>query len=459
MANPNASAETIKTPSYAIPCLIVSLLCAVSTVFAWQWLPGITFGVGGGWFSANNADWLAKLAALSANPDFNPAAMPGVMGIANIMGLVPIGAIIMALPTAIIVRRQGPKFGTLAGMVLSIVGSVLCAAFAASNWNLFLVGRFVLGLGLSTTIVSGPTCVSTWFPDATRGRAMAVWSCWAPIGIFTINAIGTQLWGATGGSMTNLLWLFVVILVVVALLFAFVYRTPREDERSQVSPELKPFKDIIQYFKSRQLWALILMFAIFNYMNYAFSQYLKTWMARPLELGGMGWGVENPFTHAYDLSAGYSILAGLIVACGVLAPLGGFFLDKTSRANKYLCVVAGITGLTVCSVFAFSNNPAAFIAYVLFFCIGNMFLNGCCRPMIPSFVFKGGATAVAFGLSFLTLGQYLGQIPTSYVFQLGTDLGWSYSQVALYCLVPVGVVGVILSFLIKPAKVPGGGAP
>ena len=48
MSNPNAVAAAdapMKTPGYAWPCLIVSLLCAVSIVFAWQWLPGVTFPV------------------------------------------------------------------------------------------------------------------------------------------------------------------------------------------------------------------------------------------------------------------------------------------------------------------------------------------------------------------------------------------------------------------------------
>ena len=46
MANPHANADgtvNMKTPGYAWPCLVVSLLCAISIVFAWMWLPGVTF--------------------------------------------------------------------------------------------------------------------------------------------------------------------------------------------------------------------------------------------------------------------------------------------------------------------------------------------------------------------------------------------------------------------------------
>ena len=70
-----------------------------------------------------------------------------------------------------------------------------------------------------------------------------------------------------------------------AVIFAIVFREPRENERSQVSPERKSFKEVLPFFKSRQLWCLILMFAIYNYINYGFSQYLKTWMQTPELLG------------------------------------------------------------------------------------------------------------------------------------------------------------------------------
>lgn len=427
-----AAAAPMKTPRYAWVALATSLLCAVAIVFCWQWLPGVTFPVFTGWASNHN-------------PTFNP----GMMG--NVMGLVPIGALIMAFPTSIIVRKWGPKVGTLCGMALALIGMLLCVFTVETNFTVFLVGRFILGLGLATTIVSGPTCVSIWFPHTTRGRGMAIWSCWAPIGIFTINAIGTQVFqgvagGSEDGNMVNFLWVWTIVLIVAAVLFLVLFREPRENEKSEVSAERKSFKEVLPLFKQRQLWCLFIMFAIFNYMNYSFSQYLKTWLQVSPAAGGMGWDATMA-----------GLVGGAIVACGILAPLGGFILDKTPKHLKYLCVVAGITSLTICCIFCFSNNAMIFAAYILFFCIGNMFLNGCCRPMVPTYVFKGGTTAVALGLSFLTMAQYLGQIPTSYVLHpfvqsMSEARILADPSLAVWALVPVGVVGIILSFLMKPSK-------
>ncbi|MCI9129930.1 MAG: MFS transporter [Eggerthellaceae bacterium] len=429
MSNPNAAAAAstpMKTPSYAWPCLIVSLLCAVTLVWAWQWLPGITFPV--------FKEYLA-----STNPQFQNPAMFGQM--ANTMGLVPIGAIIMALPTTFLVQKIGPKWATVIGMGLGILGTLICALTVESDFTIFLVGRFIFGLALACTIVAGPTCVSIWFPGSTRGRAMAIWSCWAPIGIFTVNLFGGNVLGVCGGSVSVLQWVWVVCMVIAAVLMAVVFRDPKGDEVSEVAPDRKRLRDVLPFFKSRQLWCLIFMFAVFNYMNYAFSQYLKTWLATPLEAGGLGW---DPMMSG--------LIGGALCACGILAPIGGWILDKLPREKKYIAVVIGICSLTVCSFLAFLNNMPIFCFYALFFCIGNMFLNGCCRPMVPSFVFAGGATAVSFGLSFLTLGQYLGQIPTSYAFAAGEAVGWTYNEIMLYCFVPVGVIGIILSLFMKPSK-------
>ena len=96
-----------------------------------------------------------------------------------------------------------------------------------------------------------------------------------------------------------------------------------------------------------------------------------------------------------------------------------------------------------------------FVFYAIFFCIGNMFLNGCCRPMIPTYVFKGGATAVALGLSFLTFGQYLGQTITSYALEpcnASMSAGACDPMLAFWALVPIGVVGIIASLFMKPSK-------
>lgn len=469
MSNPAAAAAAKPaehTPSYAWVCLIVSLFAAVAIVFAWMWLPGVTFPVFKSWLAANN-------------PLFADPSKFGLLS--NVMGLVPIGALLMAFPTTLIVRKWGAKVGSLLGLVFAIVGTAISALTVGSNFYLFLAGRFILGMGLSTTVVSGPTCVSIWFPDSTRGRAMAIWSCWVPIGIFLSNLVNDSVYSMTGSSMATLQWVWCALIVVAFVVFAVAFRAPRESERSQVSPERKPLKSVLYLFKNRQLWCLIIMFAIFNYMNYAFSQYLKTWLQTPELLGGFGWDAATA-----------GLWGGLICACGALAPIGGLILDKTPKDKKYICVVAGIIGLTLCSALAFQAE--FFIPYVLFFCIGNMMLNACCRPLVPTFVFKGGQTAVAFGLSLLTIGQYIGQIATSYVlapFNDGltaasnvaitakqavlasggtpADFGPAIAQaaqeaaasgimvdpmLAFWALVPIGVVGIVLSLGVKPSKKP-----
>lgn len=139
MSNPNAAASAQeKTQSYAWIALVVSLLAAISIVYAWMWLPAITFPVFKGWLGAN-------CASVQADP-----SQFGLLS--NVMGLVPIAALIMAFPASFVVRKFGPKVGTLVGLGLAIIGSAVCALTITSSFMAFLVGRFILGLGLAQTM-------------------------------------------------------------------------------------------------------------------------------------------------------------------------------------------------------------------------------------------------------------------------------------------------------------------
>ena len=429
-----------KTPPYAWVCLVVSVLVAIGIVFPWMWFPGVTGGVFRGWL-IGNSEYI--------NPA-DPSTM-GLLGLImpNVMGLVPIGALIMAIPTTWIVRKWGCKMSTIIGLVVGMIATALSAATVTGSYMVFLVGRFLLGVGISMVAVSGPTCISIWFPDSTRGKAMAIWSCWAPAGIFISSLVNDGIYHMLGDSIATLQWFWCALVLVCTIIFIIVFRSPRDDERSQVSPERKPLGQVIKFFKNRSLWALILVFFVYNFINYGFTQTLKEWMQVPIENGGLGW---DPFWAG--------LIGGLILACGVLAPIGGIILDRTARDKKYIWVFVGMISLTLCGAMAFFQP--LFAPYIVFFCIGNMLLNACCRPLVPTYVFMGGQTAVAFGLSLLTIFQYIGQTLAPYALNgfsstvTGAAEGAAMVDpwLAFMWYVPMGVIGIVLALFVKPTKKP-----
>jgi hypothetical protein len=247
-----------------------------------------------------------------------------------------------------------------------------------------------------------------------------------------------------GGDIIALNWLWLALMVVAGIIFLLVFREPRGDEVSEVSPGRKRLRDVLQFFKSRQLWSLIILFAIFNYMNYAFSQYLKTWLAMDISAGGMGW-----------IRAWAGLVGASCAPCGILGPIAAWVMDKLPRNKKWIAPLIGIISLTVCMALSFKANTPVFALYALFFCIGNMFLNGCCRPMVPTFVFKGGATAVAFGLSYLTCASTLARFRHRTHSSTATSVGMSYADIMMTFFVPVGIIGIIFGLLMKPSKPKG----
>lgn len=56
---------------------------------------------------------------------------------------------------------------------------------------------------------------------------MAIWSIWAPVGIFTVNVFGDGIYHAVGQNLVTLLWVWTIVIVVIGILFAVVFRKPR----------------------------------------------------------------------------------------------------------------------------------------------------------------------------------------------------------------------------------------
>ena len=144
MANPNANAGAPqKTPSYAWPCLFASLFIAVTLVWEWQWMPGVTGGTATKWFLFHNPD-------IQAMFGFNPAELQGEalgawfgqnlgraigMVMSNSMSWVPIGAIIMAFPTTFLVQKIGPKWASIIGVCIAIVAAIITTLCLTGCWT------------------------------------------------------------------------------------------------------------------------------------------------------------------------------------------------------------------------------------------------------------------------------------------------------------------------------------
>jgi len=447
------------------------------------------------WFSLPPMLADNTILAVYLGGDFSAVAQVG-----NTMSVVAFGAIISAIFATALIRKFNVKNTLILGAVLTIVGGILMAISAGSgqpgagNFTFLLVSRFIVGLGVGLVDVSSPTAITTWFPAKRRGLAIGIWATWVPVAIILstnliVNPLKAVFPGANGmgdfGPFSYSLpqvswWVMVVLLVITTLLVIFIYKAPQAN--AGVSAETKPIREILPFFKQHQIIMVAIVWLAFNYVNYCFTTYAPIYFAGGFGDAGMGVGQGIMDNNAA------AFWGSISSALGILAPIPAAIYDRMQRNKKWIIVMLGALILALTAFFGFRNSLGPLSGWGIFFtylacnAIGNAILVGTIRPYVPLLVGRGGATAVALGLSLVTLLQFAGQSVMATVFggavaanggQLISSAGQLLSmppQVATAALnawgtacweavLPVAIVSFVCAFFLKPPQAKEGGAP
>jgi MFS family permease len=419
-----------------------------------------------------------------------------VSSVGQTMSMVSLGALIGAVFATFLVKKFNVKNTLVFGALFVIIGGVLMALSAgdgqpgSGNFTFLLFARFVVGLGVGLVGVTSPTAITTWFPGKVRGLAMGIWATWVPVAIIVstnlvINPLKSLFPGAAGmgdhGPFAYSLpqigwWIMVALLIITTLLVVFVYRAPQSN--TGVSAETRAIRDILPFFRQHQIIMLAIVWLAFNYVNYCFTTYSPIYFAGGFGDAGMGQGLgimdNNQAAFWGSISS----------ALGVLAPIPAIIYDRLQRHRKWILIMFGTLVLMLTAFTGFRNQlgPLSgwgmFYAYLACNAVGNMILVGTIRPYVPLLVGRGGATAVALGLSIVTFLQFAGQSVMATVFggavaanggqlvasagQLtalagqGVDVAAALGAWGTACWVavlPVAAVALICSFFLKPPVV------
>lgn len=93
-------------------------------------------------------------------------------GFGMLMTMVSLIGIVLAFPAAFICRKLGLK-QTIALSAIGVIVGGLVEILGGDNIATMMVGRFLEGTGIGLAGVSAPTLITLWFPDKTRGLALA----------------------------------------------------------------------------------------------------------------------------------------------------------------------------------------------------------------------------------------------------------------------------------------------
>jgi len=314
-----------------------------------------------------------------------------------VMGSYALTQILFQVPFGVMSDRIGRKKTLLFGLILFIIGSVVCAL--SSDIYTLIAGRFLQGAGAIGAVVSA--MISDLVREEQRAHAMAIMGGTIAISFSVAMIIAPLIGGAWG--FEKLFWLTAILSVgAIIILFTLVPEPPKI-LHSYDAIKIKT-KDV---FKDKSLVQMYITFLFHSsIMTMAFFL-IPVVMTQPIESGGFGWS-------RMDLWKVYlpAVIFG-ILAMGPAAVFG----EKYGK-GKLVFIISIIAIAIGFIAMGFGASPWIFIVGVVLFFIGfNMF-----EPLLQSFVSKyakihqkGAALGVAN--TFAYIGIFIGGILGGYLMQ------------------------------------------
>ncbi len=160
------------------------------------------------------------LPVLSAYALNLPGATPLLIGV--IVGGYALTQAIFQVPFGIMSDKIGRKPTLLLGLVIFLVGSIICAV--STDIYTLMVGRFLQGAGAIGAVI--PAMISDLVNEESRGKAMALMGGTIAISFAAAMALGPVL--AAGFGFSSLFWIAAVLSIVsMIVLFTNVPTPPR----------------------------------------------------------------------------------------------------------------------------------------------------------------------------------------------------------------------------------------
>lgn len=374
-----------------------------------------------------------------------------------------IGAV-LAFPAAFICRRFGLKGTMLFSVACLAAGGCLAAAFGTQNMIVLYASRIIEGIGIGLVGVAGPTCVSIWFPERTRGRALGIWATWVPVGCVAMFLVAPYV--AISFGFESVFWATGIISIVAFVAFALVFKYPEVDNfggdprnaggaRAKSDPSASMatgnWRDALSLLKNRYIWLLGLVFFCFTFNTLGIvNTYYNTFLT----------------LHGFD-SAIASNITSVVTGVGIVtAPLSGVVFDKLKREHKRF-LVAGILACIMVSVaFMWTSGgegtpetgvvmtTTSWISMAIFLALQSICGGaggGGMRPLAPM-VMAQSAMGATMGMAVLQFMQNLGAGLGSVIYGSVIDM----TNVATWALpgnliqIPVCIVAIVAALMINP---------
>ena len=336
----------------------------------------------------------------------------------------------------IMLDRLSPRWILGVSSLVAAVGCVLLAN--ASTMGVTVVGRVVLGIGLSTSFLGAIYLARIWFPPQ-RFAVMSSISQLSTNLILAFMLIGlsvTQTIPPLHAAMIGMAVGYVVLGVAIFLLVSRpgnAAAAPQGDSDVGIGSQLRTVVGV------RQFWFGTAFFASVFGVLIAWNDL---------------WGIMNQRAYGRTLEMATALTSTGAIASGVGGLLLGWISDRLGKRSRITQISIWLLTLTMALVLFLPRLPTAGVFVLLFvfgFLLGSNILGFAqIGQHIPD-----NAQATAFGLmtsvGFLTgagldyvIGVLVGEAPPA-----GTDIAVTHYRGALIPLLVVLGIGALCSIALK----------
>ena len=337
-----------------------------------------------------------------------------------IVGVYAISQMIFQVPFGALSDKIGRKKALTIGLLVFVVGSIVCAL--ASDIYTMLFGRFLQGIGAVGAVATA--MISDFVTEENRSKAMAIMGAFIGLS-FTLSMVLGPLLARSYGLSSLFYFSAALSLLCVVLLYTVVPKEIKVSEKAEKVPFGK-------------------LFLQKDYMIINFTSFMQKMLTSIAFLA-----IPIILVKKYDYESGelYKVYT-LGAVLGFLAMgLAGFLGDGKGLSKVILIAGTLLFGLTY-AIFAFSFTLFVFVLGVAIFFVGFHMHEPIMQSTATKFV-KSSQKGTALGVfnSFGYLGSFAGGAVGGYVLH-----AFDFKTLAIICVV-LCVIWLVLLFSLNDPRI------
>ena len=265
---------------------------------------------------------------------------------------------IMQLPTGLLADSWGPRKTVSSFFILAGIGSILMGA--APSVPVAVLGRILVGIGVSTVFVCNFKLLSEWFTVRQFLVMGAAFMVMGGVGALTASAPLAWISNAVGWRMT-LNGVGAITLVMAALVYGFVRNRPVEMGLPPINPEKNPVSEKIDLMNGMKM-------VVFSAKFWPMAIWAFCVIGITFAVGGLWGGTYLMQVYGLSKTAAGGVLSTFALALIFGSPLFGWLGNSFGRkpviigCSLALIIVSGLMALLV-------DRFSLAALYTMFFCL------------------------------------------------------------------------------------------